>query len=281
MKPILSLVVAAVGLLDVATAITTAQQARLNVPGYQGCFSSNAGATLVNNTDIYNSQGKCVERCLAAEYAVELLSDAKECWCGQKLPSSVTKVDESKCNRPCIGYNIENCGGIGFFDVYLSGLTSSAEEDDAPISSSTSSSIASSPTATSPTSPSVVTSPGQTVVVTQPANSSSTSAPKKSGPNVAAIAAGVVVGFVGLAAVALGIFFFMRNKKRREIEEEHRRNAAVSSFIGNQKPPTTSAGSSFTDTRLDPVVMAGRRISNGSIADNQDYSRRILKVTNA
>jgi cell wall integrity and stress response component len=31
------------------------------------------------------------------------------------------------------------------------------------------------------------------------------------------------------------------------------------------------------DTRLDPV-MAQRRLSSGSIADNQDYSRRILRV---
>jgi len=71
----------------------------------------------------------------------------------------------------------------------------------------------------------------------------------------------------------------MRNRKRRAIEEEHRRNAAVNNFIGAGKPPTSSGGaSSFTDTRLDPAVMAQRRMSDGSIADNQDYSRRILKV---
>jgi cell wall integrity and stress response component len=67
------------------------------------------------------------------------------------------------------------------------------------------------------------------------------------------------------------------------VEEEYRRNAAVSSFIaGNDKHPTHSSGgaSSFADLRLDPV-MAQRRMSDGSIADNQDYSRRILKVTNA
>ena len=71
----------------------------------------------------------------------------------------------------------------------------------------------------------------------------------------------------------------MRNKKRREVEDEYRRNAAVSDFIANGgKPPNSSGGaSSFNDTRLDPV-MAQRRMSDGSIADNQDYSRRILKV---
>ena len=60
------------------------------------------------------------------------------------------------------------------------------------------------------------------------------------------------------------------------MEEEYKRNAAVSNFIAG-KPPKTSGGDSAFDTRLDPV-MAQRRLSDGSIADNQDYSRRILKV---
>jgi hypothetical protein len=66
----------------------------------------------------------------------------------------------------------------------------------------------------------------------------------------------------------------MRRKRNKEIEEEHRRNAAVNAFIG--KAPGSSGGS-ITDARLDPV-MAHRRMSDGSIADNQDYSRKILRV---
>ena len=114
-------------------------------------------------------------------------------------------------------------------------------------------------------------------MTTVPASSDTADKSKKSGPNVAAIAAGVVVGIVLIAAIAGGIFIYIRNQKRREIEEEHRRNAAVSSFAAAGGKPPLSAGSSFSDTRLDPVVMA-RRESTGSIADNQDYSRRILKV---
>jgi len=84
-----------------------------------------------------------------------------------------------------------------------------------------------------------------------------------------------------MAAIAGGAYVFIRNKRRREVEEEYKRNAAVSNFIAGGKPPNSSGGaSSLTDTRLDPV-MAQRRMSDGSIADNQDYSRRILKVTNA
>ena len=96
--------------------------------------------------------------------------------------------------------------------------------------------------------------------------------------NVAGIVAGTVVGIVVLAAALGGGYLYMRRRRNREIEEEHRRNAAVSAFIG--KPPGSSGGMSMTDSRMDPVL-AHRRMSDGSIADNQDYSRRILRVTNA
>lgn len=93
-------------------------------------------------------------------------------------------------------------------------------------------------------------------------------------PNTAGIAAGVVVGVVGLAAIVGGVWFFMRRRRQRQAEEDYRRNAAgVNDFINGGK---TSA-SSMNDSRIDPSFM-DRRQSNGSIADNEDYSRRILKV---
>lgn len=100
----------------------------------------------------------------------------------------------------------------------------------------------------------------------------------KKSSNTGAIVAGVVVGVVAVAAALGAIFFFIRRKRNREIEEEHRRNAAVNAFM---KPPGSSGGYSVdTDARLDPV-MAQRRLSSGSIADNQDYSRRILRVSDS
>ena len=93
------------------------------------------------------------------------------------------------------------------------------------------------------------------------------------GPNVGAIAGGVVVAVVLVAAAVGGMFFYMRRKRNQEIENEHHRSAAVNSFISGNG---SSAGS-ITDARLDPV-MAQRRMSDGSIADNHDYSRKILRV---
>ncbi|CCF45533.1 hypothetical protein CH063_14585 [Colletotrichum higginsianum] len=71
----------------------------------------------------------------------------------------------------------------------------------------------------------------------------------------------------------------VQSRRNAEIEEEHRRNAAVNAFIGGPKPPSSS-GMSMSDSRMDPTL-AHRRMSDGSIADNQDYSRKILRVTNA
>jgi cell wall integrity and stress response component len=132
--------------------------------------------------------------------------------------------------------------------------------------------------------PIVVTSTnaGQTVIVTvQPTADPATSNGSNSGgggSNTAGIAAGVVVGVAAIAGIMIGIYFFMRHKRRREAEEDFKARTQVDQFrnIGEFKAPGT-AYSGMSDQRLDPE--AGRRNSVGSLADNQDYSRRILRVS--
>lgn len=70
-----------------------------------------------------------------------------------------------------------------------------------------------------------------------------------------------------VAAIGFGAFFLMKKRRRERVEEEYRKSAAAREFA--RKPEQ--------DHRLDPVMIQ-RRDSVGSIADNQDYSRRILKV---
>lgn len=120
----------------------------------------------------------------------------------------------------------------------------------------------------------VVTAPGQTQPVE--VNAVETTKPSK-GPNTAGIAAGVVVGVVVICALAGGLFFFLRRRKRRALEDDYQKNP-VNPFEteAESKPPASSH--SMSDSRLEPSVMMQRRQSDGSIADNQDYSRRILKV---
>lgn len=149
-------------------------------------------------------------------------------------------------------------GGNNRWEVYLDGLNKNV--------------ISNYNGAVSKTAQSVVTVVGgQTIIVTATGAAKSSSG---GGASKAGIAAGVVVGLVALAGIVGGIFFFLRYQKRKAAEEEYKRAAAISDFVG--KPPPT-ASSSINDSRLDPNIMF-RRQSDASIADNQDYSRRILQV---
>lgn len=243
----------------------------------QGCYSALASDMVevkVDNT--FLSSLKCSEACPKDKYAVFAMSPTK-CYCGMEYPPKDDITDNSDCNYPCNGFPKEACGGKkGSYAVYNTGGDGFLAPDHESSSSSSSSSTATS-SSTKSTGTATSTS-ATTATVTETQSTESAKPEKKSGgPNTAAIAAGVVVGVVVAAAIIGGIIFFMRRKRNAEIEEEHRRNAAVNAFISGSKPPSTSGGLSITDARLDPV-MAHRRLSDGSIADNQDYSRKILRV---
>ncbi|KAF2259947.1 hypothetical protein CC78DRAFT_555787 [Lojkania enalia] len=232
-----------------------------------GCFSDPQPLE-DHGSYIYQTGGNCQRICLLLQKPVMGLVDGSNCWCGELIPMKKAQVDNSSCDTPCNGFDQNQCGGPSMWWISLTGLTKNRIDNFDP------SSISSSTAAPSKTPAPQVSDVASTVVVT------ATDAPKESkgnsGPNKAGIAAGVVVGVVVLAAIIAGVVFYLRHKKRREVEEEYRRQAAVNSFVGGK---LHTSSSSMTDSRLDPEFMA-RRQSNGSIADNEDYSRRILKVTN-
>ncbi|KAK4150132.1 hypothetical protein C8A00DRAFT_37266 [Chaetomidium leptoderma] len=240
----------------------------LGVPTVQGCFKSSGDLEMVEVL-LYNSIDECGgKRCLAQGYPAGGTSGGNQCWCGKTYPPKEDLVDDKNCNAKCTGYGEHACGGIDFWTIYNTGKILSVKHKGDENSSSKSS-ASSTPTPTS-------TAPEKTLVVSVTPSSEPTEEASSGGSNVAGIVAGVVVGVVVLASAIGGGYLYMRRKRNKEIEEEHRRNAAVSAFIG--KPPGSSSGS-MTDSRMDPVL-AHRRMSDGSIADNQDYSRRILRVTN-
>lgn len=129
------------------------------------------------------------------------------------------------------------------------------------------------PDSTSNQPASVIVTHASTVIVTAGGDPNvqkpSSTETKAKSSNTAGIAAGVVVGVIAICAIAGGLFFFVRNRKRRAVEEEFHRNSA----------DTLATNSNMSDARLEPSVMMQRRQSDGSIADNRDYSRRILKVS--
>ncbi|KAI0517810.1 hypothetical protein F5B22DRAFT_602562 [Xylaria bambusicola] len=271
--------IATVAVLALASFTVTADKKGVELPAEQpvqgtdtvaGCFSD-LGDMKLDSTDKYNAQGYCAPVCRDKGKPVGA-TYLKACYCGTKLPHKSTLLDDSKCNEPCPGFDPQACGGLGAYTVYNTGVQVNVAEADPPKSSSTSTSSSSTSTSTSQTS--------ATNAETAPAASESPSDDKQKGSsNVVGIAVGVVVGVVVATALAAGAFFYLRKKRNAELEEEHRRNAAVNAFISGGKPPRSSGGMSIADSRMDPVM--NRRMSDGSIADNQDYSRRILRVTNA
>ncbi|MCJ1293796.1 hypothetical protein MMC34_005352 [Xylographa carneopallida] len=245
----------------------------LNTPTYEGCFTiSNALADQGLYT--YQAMGWCQPWCVRQNKPILGFSNGTNCWCGDTVPPASQKVADSNCNTSCSGYPQDTCGGSTAFAIWNDGLNPIVSSANT-VSSPSSTTLVTTPSATDST-PSVVTV-ASTVLVTGAAQTSAQviytteAVVASSGPNKAAIAAGVVVGVVGFCAVIGGILLWLRQKRRREIEEEHRRK---------EKPGSSSGSQSLTDSRLEPSVMFQRRMSDGSIADNQDYSRRILKVTN-
>lgn len=229
-----------------------------------GCFET---GTPLSNYGFYEFQspGNCQLVCIENGKNVLGLSNGVDCWCGDKIPAKDWQVDNDTCSTTCGGTDQELCGGANKLWVMLTGNTRNQVEYYKIPDESSSSAKKSSTAAPSSTSAVASATPTQTE-----------SSDSDSKPNTAGIAAGVVVGVVGLAAIIGGVWFFLRRRRQRQAEEDYRRNAAgVNDFINGGK---TSA-SSMNDSRIDPSFM-DRRQSNGSIADNEDYSRRILKVTN-
>ncbi|KAJ5706948.1 hypothetical protein N7488_006749 [Penicillium malachiteum] len=245
-----------------------------------GCYSSSEGLT--NETSYeFQSSGWCQDRCVGYNAAVFALTGGSDCLCGEELPPTSDKVASSKCNTECDGWPSDMCGGSGYYSVYTTGLeanvgTYGSETASASSSTSTatgSASINSTASHTNNTGSTVSTnSVGETVTMTavsQVQNSADTQQQSQKENDTASIAAGVVVGVVGLAALCGAIFFFHRSRKQKS-----------SGFGGGARGYGRNSQMPMTDSRFDGQYMAQRRQSNGSIDDDHDFSRRILQVTN-
>ncbi|KAE8349182.1 WSC domain-containing protein [Aspergillus coremiiformis] len=278
MKPFTmqSALAASVILITANLPAVRAQQAIL-----KGCYSDSK-PLLDQGPYTYQSNGYCQKLCLKDSHTVFALTKGTNCLCGDQLPADSAKTDDGSCNTKCAGWPEVMCGGSNAFSVYLTGLVDSVDSYSSSTSSSSSSSSASSTeTGTSTISNNghiMTTAGGQTVFMTadSQATTQATDGQKKkdSGSNTAAIAAGVVVGIVGFFALVGAIFFLWRFRNRSNMPDQYRHND-IDNF--GAKPMSQS---SMSDSRFDGDFMAQRRQSNGSIDDDQDFSRRILQVTN-
>ncbi|KAI1432978.1 hypothetical protein GGR50DRAFT_547507 [Xylaria sp. CBS 124048] len=244
---------------------TPAQSPILGTDTVAGCYSS-LGDMTKDNTNKFNTQGACAGTCRDKGLPVGA-TYADTCFCGTKMPNKKTLLPDSTCNEPCPGFDPQACGGLNAFTVYNTGVLFNVAEAELPSSSVSTSSATSTSTTQSAAETSVASSAAPLPSSSSDSNGGSS---KKVG-----IAVGVVIGVVAISAIIAGVYFYIRRKRNSELEEEHRRNAAVNNFIQNGKP-RSSGGMSIADSRMDPIM--NRRMSDGSIADNQDYSRRILRV---
>lgn len=113
---------------------------------------------------------------------------------------------------------------------------------------------------------------------------------------VGPIVGGVVGGVGGIILIAAIAFFLIRrrNSDNEEDEEEfYDKDPAGLGRGGTSKSrkipaalempmtnPFVHPSEEITDPRLNPVMMGRRRLSVGSLADEADYSRKILQVAN-
>jgi len=250
--------------------LTSAQDASgtytgpLNALKTLGCYSSYQPLQ-DEGSYTFQSSGNCQKICVGLKKQVMGLVNGESCYCGDLLPAKADEVDDKECNTPCNGWPQDDCGGNQKWRILLSGLTQNQIPNFDPASVSSASSKT----------PATTVVGGSTIVVTVgPTETSGSSS--GGGSNKAGIAAGVVVGLVVPALIIAGVVLWLRNRKKKAADEAYHQQQNVSNFFAGGK---NTSHSSMNDTRLDPEVMM-RRASDGSIADNQDYSRRILKVTN-
>ncbi|EPX74178.1 transmembrane receptor Wsc1 [Schizosaccharomyces octosporus yFS286] len=233
----------------------------------------------------------------------------KNCYCGNTLTAKT--VDSSSCNEPCPGFGNLKCGGDLYWSVYLTGngiLHTSSSQSSSATSSTQSSSTQSSSTPSSTTSSTSSSRPSSSshppssshssynssssssssshtpttfassyvrTVTPSPTSSSSSAAGSPNGNqssksnnslNAGAIV-GIVIGCVAFAvviALCVCLYFWYRKFKAK---------------MNAKDDITFPSYKSELDSRLDPGMLNNRN-SSESLADSQDYSRRILRVMN-
>ena len=104
----------------------------------------------------------------------------------------------------------------------------------------------------------------ETTVIASPTNTNSSSGIS------GGAAAGIAIGILALIAIGAAVFFVVRRRRRDEYQRQYD-PSNLSSSPGSLNRPFG------TDQRLEPQMLQ-KRESVGSLADENDYSRKILRV---
>lgn len=74
----------------------------------KGCFSS-SGSLQDQGQNGFQSPGKCQCFCVNLGKPVMATSGGTNCWCGDLIPATSSKVDSGQCNAKCNGYDQLKC----------------------------------------------------------------------------------------------------------------------------------------------------------------------------
>ncbi|KAJ5134586.1 Carbohydrate-binding WSC subgroup [Penicillium atrosanguineum] len=260
-------------------------------------------------TDTYQSNGACEDTC--ADYALGVLQ-GKKCWCSNVAPSTDSRESVSDCDTGCPGYPADSCGsaakGVWAY-VKISGNSISSTESNSGTTSSSTTTTSSASTTDPSTTNNVVkettNASGQVRTVTVAAavstsgldtsDKSTDGGSSLSGGSIAGIVIGVLGGIALVGALIFMIFFYRKRARSASpipSQDMADRTSQGSSFIRGVFPQGHTqemSGSSslgrkhtFTDNRMKADIYPnGPRDSSVSLQDNEDYSRPVLRVTNA
>ncbi|KNG90473.1 ER membrane protein (Wsc4) [Aspergillus nomiae NRRL 13137] len=284
------------------------------------CSSVNTGASNSANVSVYQSNGLCTDTCNSDYAFGILQGKSCWCSNiapNKATNVDTTKCDTGCPGYPDDSCGSASKGVFAYIQMNLHSPSGTATVSSSTSTSTTESSTKStdsSKTTEAPTTSStqsIETVAGEVKTITVPnakptadssAGMSEKDSSSSSGLSGGAIA-GVVVGSLGGLAAIIAIFFLIFFKKRQARSTspspsvsngllDGRNSKGSQMSVANRAfsdthSHTLSAGSSrlptFTDTRLktDTVLYAGgRRDSDVSLQDNEDYSRPVLRLTN-
>ncbi|KAI1321172.1 hypothetical protein EDD11_007738 [Mortierella claussenii] len=203
------------------------------------------------------SRGACTNFCKSSGSVYAFTSEGSTCHCSNAPPADSSKVDDSKCDKPCMGYPFENCGGTsghGLANVLLIG----GSVGTSPANSGDNSSSGSSPNSGTKSS-SGTDANSQSKTNSDPSNEdkalnaiSPDESSKGSGSNVGAITAGImaVFGFGVLFAVAV----VFSKRRRARIDASWKENMSKPSSLVHYSNDDELEGQDYT--RATPIYQS-------------------------
>ncbi|KAI9233324.1 MAG: hypothetical protein BYD32DRAFT_454799 [Podila humilis] len=271
-------------LLRTATTLALAIWATVHAQIAVGCFQnqidSSNGADTKSYQDIFMSQGACTNFCKGQGTAYAFTMDGSTCHCANQPPLDSNKVDDSKCDKPCMGYPFEMCGGSSsrsLANVLLIGGSTGAIP--APSSSSTSSTTdakdSTSPTGSdknlSANSPGTLTpdQPSPSILdntkekkkgdkVATPAKGSSDSG----GPSTGAVVAGTMA-ILGFAVLFVFAVVFSKRRRQRLAQAAWTENMLLPSSLLHSSNDDELEGHDYT--RSSPIYHHSKKQSQHSM----------------